>query len=86
MPYGSLGALALRSLLARDLEGVFDYRRDAVELLLGGGMTSDILGPRNHLNRGRGSYPRVWFFRFPRKTSGPAYCLGGDYLNGAANG
>jgi hypothetical protein len=36
MPYGALGAFALRILVARDLEGVFDYRRDAVERLLGG--------------------------------------------------
>ena len=36
MPYGPLGAIAHRILVARDLERVFDYRRDAVERLLGG--------------------------------------------------
>ena len=36
MPYGLLGAIAHRILVARDLERVFDYRRDAVERLLGG--------------------------------------------------
>jgi ligand-binding SRPBCC domain-containing protein len=36
MPYGALGAFAHRILVARDLERVFDYRRDAVERLLGG--------------------------------------------------
>jgi len=36
MPYGPLGAIAHRALVARDLERVFDYRRDAVERLLGG--------------------------------------------------
>jgi len=36
MPYGPLGEIAHRLLVARDLERVFDYRRDAVERLLGG--------------------------------------------------
>lgn len=36
MPYGPLGAVAHRFLVARDLERIFDYRRDAVERLLGG--------------------------------------------------
>jgi ligand-binding SRPBCC domain-containing protein len=36
MPYGPLGAIAHRALVARDLERVFDYRRDAVHRLLGG--------------------------------------------------
>ncbi|MGD0713265.1 MAG: SRPBCC family protein [Gaiellaceae bacterium] len=36
MPYGVLGAIAHRVLVARDLERVFDYRRDAVDRLLGG--------------------------------------------------
>jgi ligand-binding SRPBCC domain-containing protein len=36
MPYGSLGAIAHRILVERDLERVFDYRRDAVDRLLGG--------------------------------------------------
>jgi hypothetical protein len=36
MPYGPVGAIAHRVLVARDLERVFDYRRDAVERLLGG--------------------------------------------------
>jgi ligand-binding SRPBCC domain-containing protein len=36
MPYGALGAIAHRILTARDLERIFDYRRDAVERLLGG--------------------------------------------------
>ena len=36
MPYGALGAIAHRILVARDLERIFDYRRDAVDRLLGG--------------------------------------------------
>ncbi|MFN0153248.1 MAG: SRPBCC family protein [Gaiella sp.] len=36
MPYGPLGAIAHRILIARDLERIFDYRRDAVDRLLGG--------------------------------------------------
>ena len=40
MPYGALGALAHCILVARDLERIFDYRRDAVERLLGTGVTS----------------------------------------------
>jgi hypothetical protein len=36
MPYGPLGAIAHRILVGRDLERIFDYRRDAVERLLGG--------------------------------------------------
>jgi hypothetical protein len=35
MPYGALGAIAHRILIARDLERIFDYRRDAVDRLLG---------------------------------------------------
>jgi len=35
MPYRVLGSLAHRVLVARDLERIFDYRRDAVERLLG---------------------------------------------------
>ena len=36
MPYGPLGEIAHRVLVARDLERIFDYRRDAVDRLLGG--------------------------------------------------
>ncbi len=36
MPYGPLGEIAHRILVGRDLERVFDYRRDAVERLLVG--------------------------------------------------
>ena len=36
MPYGALGAIAHRIMVARDLERIFDYRRDAVDRLLGG--------------------------------------------------
>jgi hypothetical protein len=36
MPYRALGAIAHRILIARDLERIFDYRRDGVERLLGG--------------------------------------------------
>jgi ligand-binding SRPBCC domain-containing protein len=36
MPYGPLGEIAHRVLVARDLEPIFDFRRDAVERLLGG--------------------------------------------------
>ena len=36
MPYGPLGEVAHRILIARDLERIFDYRRDAVERQLGG--------------------------------------------------
>ncbi len=36
MPYGPLGEIAHRVLVARDLERIFDYRRDAVARLLGG--------------------------------------------------
>jgi ligand-binding SRPBCC domain-containing protein len=36
MPYGPLGEIARRVLVARDLERIFDYRRDAVARLLGG--------------------------------------------------
>ena len=36
MPYGAVGAIARRIVVARDLERVFDYRRDAVDRLLGG--------------------------------------------------
>ena len=35
MPYGALGAVAHHILVARDLERIFDYRRDAVDRLLG---------------------------------------------------
>jgi ligand-binding SRPBCC domain-containing protein len=34
MPLGPLGALARRALIRRDLERIFDYRRDAIERLL----------------------------------------------------
>ena len=36
IPYGPLGAIAHRVVVARDLERIFDYRRDAVDQLLGG--------------------------------------------------
>ena len=36
MPYGPPGEIAQRVLVARDLERIFDYRRDAVARLLGG--------------------------------------------------
>jgi ligand-binding SRPBCC domain-containing protein len=36
MPFGPLGEVPHRALVARDLERIFDYRRDAVERLLGG--------------------------------------------------
>lgn len=36
MPYGSLGEIAHRVLVVRDLGRILDYRRDAVERLLGG--------------------------------------------------
>ena len=36
MPYGPLGEIAHRLLVARDLERIFDYRRDAIDRLLGG--------------------------------------------------
>ena len=36
MPYGALGAIAHRVVVARDLGRIFDYRRDAVDRLLGG--------------------------------------------------
>ena len=36
MPYGPLGEVAHRVLVARDLERVFDYRRDAIDRLLVG--------------------------------------------------
>lgn len=39
MPYGPLGTIAHRIIVARDLERIFDYRRDAVERLLGGRRT-----------------------------------------------
>jgi ligand-binding SRPBCC domain-containing protein len=35
IPYGPLGALAHRLFVRRDLERIFDYRRDALEALLG---------------------------------------------------
>ena len=34
MPLGPLGELARRALIGRDLERIFDYRRDAIERLL----------------------------------------------------
>jgi ligand-binding SRPBCC domain-containing protein len=34
MPRGPLGELARRALIGRDLERIFDYRRDAIERLL----------------------------------------------------
>jgi len=36
MPYGALGTIARRVVVARDLGRIFDYRRDAVDWLLGG--------------------------------------------------
>ena len=36
MPYGALGTIARRVVVARDLGRIFDYRRDAVDRLLGG--------------------------------------------------
>lgn len=36
MPYGALGAIAHRIVIGCDLERIFDYRRDAVDQLLGG--------------------------------------------------
>jgi ligand-binding SRPBCC domain-containing protein len=36
MPYGPLGTIAHRLVVARDLGRIFDYRRDAVDELLGG--------------------------------------------------
>ena len=41
MPLGPLGAAAHRVLIGRDLERIFDYRRDAVERLLGGASQSE---------------------------------------------
>jgi len=35
MPFGPLGSIAHRVLVARDLERIFDYRREAVDRLLG---------------------------------------------------
>jgi ligand-binding SRPBCC domain-containing protein len=40
MPYGTLGTIAHHVLVARDLERIFNYRRDAVDRLLGTGVTS----------------------------------------------
>jgi ligand-binding SRPBCC domain-containing protein len=40
MPYGALGAIARRMVVARDLERIFDYRCDAVDRLLGGRRTT----------------------------------------------
>jgi hypothetical protein len=40
MPYGALGTIARRIVVARDLERIFDYRRDAVDRLLGGRRTA----------------------------------------------
>ncbi len=37
MPLGPLGGIAHRVLIGRDLERIFDYRRDAIERMLGGG-------------------------------------------------
>jgi ligand-binding SRPBCC domain-containing protein len=34
MPFGVLGAIAQRVLIGRDLERIFDYRRDALARLL----------------------------------------------------
>jgi ligand-binding SRPBCC domain-containing protein len=36
LPFGLLGAIVHRALVRRDLERIFDFRRDAVERLLGG--------------------------------------------------
>ena len=35
MPYGALGTIARRIVVARDLERIFEYRRDAVDRLGG---------------------------------------------------
>jgi ligand-binding SRPBCC domain-containing protein len=40
LPLGPLGELAHRLLVRRDLERIFDYRRDAVAELLGGATSS----------------------------------------------
>ena len=40
MPYGALGTIARRIVVARDLERIFEYRRDAVDRLLGGRRTT----------------------------------------------
>ena len=40
MPYGALGTIARRIVGARDLERIFDYRRDAVDRLLDGRRTT----------------------------------------------
>ena len=46
MPYGAVGAIAHRVLVARDLERIFDYRRDAVSRLLGeAGSTAALAAP-----------------------------------------
>ena len=34
MPLGPLGEIARRALIGRDLERIFDYRRDAIERML----------------------------------------------------
>ena len=35
MPLGPLGEIARRALIGRDLERIFDYRRDAIARLMG---------------------------------------------------
>ena len=45
MPYGPLGEIAQRVLVARDLERIFDYRRDAVARL--GGRLSTLTAARS---------------------------------------
>jgi len=35
MPFGPLGEIARRVLIGRDLEKIFDYRRDAIARLMG---------------------------------------------------
>ena len=39
MPLGPLGEIARRVLIGRDLERIFDYRRDAIERLMTGEAT-----------------------------------------------
>jgi ligand-binding SRPBCC domain-containing protein len=45
IPFGPLGEVARALLVKRDLERIFDYRRDAVAALLGSGGASDAPRP-----------------------------------------
>jgi ligand-binding SRPBCC domain-containing protein len=45
MPFGPLGEVARALLVRRDLERIFDYRRDAVAALLGPGASPDAPRP-----------------------------------------